>query len=141
MSEVRQTITGEALAEVTRRLVQLHKEYYGKGPSRAKAYLVNDTVLCLLEGGFTMVERTLIERGEADSVRNMRRSFQAAMEHEFTQTIEDALGRRVIAYMSQVHSNPDISAELFVMEASGDIGANGDVEALALEHKVVAEPA
>jgi uncharacterized protein YbcI len=141
MSEVRQTITGEALAEVTRRLVQLHKEYYGKGPTRAKAYLVNDTVLCLLEGGFTMVERTLIEHGEADSVRNMRRSFQVAMEHEFTQTIEDALGRRVIAYMSQVHSNPDISAELFVMEALGDIGANGDVEALALEHAVVPEPA
>lgn len=133
MSELRETVPGEALADITTRLVGLHKQYYGKGPTKAKAYFLNDTVLCLLEGGFTVVERVLIERGEGDSVRDMRRSFQAAMEGEFTRTVEEVLHRRVIAYMSQVHADPDISAELFVVEP-----LKHD-EPIALQHEVIAE--
>ena len=49
-------------------------------------------------------------------MHDIRHSFQAAMEERFTNVVEDALGRKVIAYMSQVHSDPDISAELFVLE-------------------------
>jgi uncharacterized protein YbcI len=46
----------------------------------------------------------------------MRRSFQQAMEEEFTKIVEHAIGRRVIAYMSQVHEGPDMAAEIFVLE-------------------------
>ena len=105
-----------ALAEITRGLVQLHSEYYGKGPTKAKTYMVNDTVICLLEGGFTTVERTLIEGGDSDAVHDIRLSFQRAMEAPFREVVENALGRRVIAYMSQINHDPDIAAELFVLE-------------------------
>jgi uncharacterized protein YbcI len=66
-----------AAATVSRALVSLHKQFYGKGPVRAKTHLVNDTVLCDLEGGFTVVERTLIEVGRAPAVHDIRTSFQA----------------------------------------------------------------
>jgi uncharacterized protein YbcI len=105
-----------ALAEISEALVTLHREYYGKGPTKAKTFLMNDTVLCMLRGGFTVVEKTLIDSGRQQAVHDIRHSFQAAMEEQFTNVVENALGRKVIAYMSQVHSDPDISAELFVLE-------------------------
>jgi uncharacterized protein YbcI len=106
----------DAAAAVSRELVSLHKQFYGKGPVRAKTFLVDDTVLCILEGGFTVVERTLIEVGRAGAVHEIRTSFQAAMRDQFTQVVEAALGRRVRAYMSQVHTDPDVAVELFLLE-------------------------
>jgi uncharacterized protein YbcI len=111
---------GEGLAEITSALISLHKEFYGKGPVKAKSFLVNDTAICVLEGGFTIVERTLIEAGEATAVHDIRRRFQAVMKAQFTGVVEQALGRRVRAYMSQVHTDPDIAIEMFMLEPTGE---------------------
>jgi uncharacterized protein YbcI len=113
------TTLGEGLAQITSALVSLHKEFYGKGPVKAKSYLVNDTAICVLEGGFTIVERTLVEAGEASAVHDIRRRFQAVMKEQFTGVVEEALGRRVRAYMSQVHTDPDIAVEMFMLEPTG----------------------
>ena len=113
---------GVELAEVTKGMVSLHRRFYGKGPTRAKTYALNDTVICVLEGGFTTVERTLIDEHDVEAVLQVRRSFQAAMETNFTEVVEKALGRKVIAYMSQIHANPDLAVELFVLEPADDKG-------------------
>jgi uncharacterized protein YbcI len=107
---------GETLAQISTGLVQLHSRYYGKGPTKAKTHQVNDTVVSILRGGFTRVERTLIDTGEVESVYQMRRSFQQAMEDQFRQIVEDATGRNVIAYMSSINIDPDLAVELFVLE-------------------------
>jgi uncharacterized protein YbcI len=104
------------LAQISTRLVQLHSQFYGKGPTKAKTHMVNDTVVSILRGGFTTVERTLLDTGEADSVYEVRRTFQSVMEGEFRQVVEEATGRKVIAYMSNVHFDPDLAVELFVLE-------------------------
>jgi uncharacterized protein YbcI len=104
------------LAEISTGLVQLHSRYYGKGPTKAKTHMVNDTVVCILRGGFTTVERTLVETGEVESVYQMRRSFQQVMEDEFRRVVEGATGRKVIAYMSSIHVDPDLAVEIFVLE-------------------------
>ena len=78
--------------------------------------MLNDTVICLLEGGFTTVERTLIADGNSDAVHDIRRSFQMTMEKPFKDVVEGASDRRVLAYMSQIHTSPDIAVELFVLE-------------------------
>ena len=57
-ADAEQPSHGEGLARITSSLVSLHKEFYGRGPVKAKSFLVNDTVICVLEGGFTIVERT-----------------------------------------------------------------------------------
>jgi uncharacterized protein YbcI len=111
---------GEGLARITSALVSLHKEFYGRGPVKAKTFLVNDTVICVLEGGFTIVERTLIDAGEASAVHDIRRRFQAVMKAQFSGVVEEALGRTVRAYMSQVHTDPDIAVELFMLEPTGE---------------------
>jgi uncharacterized protein YbcI len=108
--------SGETLAQISTGLVQLHSRYYGKGPTKAKTHLVNDTVISILRGGFTTVERTLIDQGNVDAVYSMRRSFQMAMEEQFTTVVQEATGRKVIAYMSQIHQDPDLAVEIFVLE-------------------------
>lgn len=109
-------IRGEALAQISTELVQLHSRYYGKGPTKAKTYMVNDTVICMLKEGFTTVEETLIEEGKIDSVYQMRRTFQDVMEEQFKGVVERATGRKVIAYLSQIHHDPAMAVELFVLE-------------------------
>ena len=107
---------GVELAEVTKGMVSLHRRFYGKGPTKARTHMVDDTVVCILEGGFTTVERTLIDEHDVDAVLKVRRSFQAAMESNFTEVIEGVLGRKVIAYMSEIHADPDLAVEIFVLE-------------------------
>jgi uncharacterized protein YbcI len=90
--------------------------------------------MCMLKGGFTTVERTLIDEDRSEDVERIRRSFQRAMEGRFTEVVEDATGRTVIAYMSQVHTNPDMAIEVFVLEAEADVVG-------AYEHEVAEEAA
>ena len=104
------------LAQISVGLVQLHSRFYGKGPTKAKTHMVNDTVICILRGGFTTVERTLLDTGEIESVFQMRRSFQTAMEDEFRRIVEEATQRKVIAYISSIHVDPDLAVEFFVLE-------------------------
>jgi uncharacterized protein YbcI len=107
---------GETLAAISRGIVQLHRQYYGKGPTKAKTYAMNDTLVCMLSGGFTTAEQTLIREGKSEDVESLRRSFQRTMKGRFTAVVEEATGRTVVAYMSQVHTSPNLAVELFVLE-------------------------
>jgi uncharacterized protein YbcI len=114
------TTEAGALSEVTRDLARLHTEYYGKGPTKARSYMISDTLISILEGGFTTVEATLIDDGQSEAVHSMRRSFQIAMEDRFRAVVEKATGRKVIAYMSQIHTGPDMAVELFVLDSASE---------------------
>ena len=117
------------LAGITRDLVRLHHDYYGKGPTKARSYMVNDTLISILEGGFTTVESTLIAEGKSDAVHSMRRSFQMAMEERFRSVVEKGTGRKVVAYMSQIHTDPDLAVELFVLDpAREDVVAEHEID-------------
>jgi uncharacterized protein YbcI len=108
---------GEELAEITNGIVKLFSEYYGRGPTRAKSYLLDDAyVVTVLRDTLTTVERTLAEAGHGDQVRSVRLTFQEAMAQEFMGVVEQALGRRVAAYHSQLLIDADLGFELFVLE-------------------------
>jgi uncharacterized protein YbcI len=104
------------LARISTRIVQLHKEYYGRGPERAKTYFQDDLVVVLMRGGFTKVEETLLQEGRGDSVIQQRRDFQEAMRARFRQVIEEELGRKVAGFMSGSHQHPDLLGEIFILE-------------------------
>ena len=106
------------LANISRRIVQLHKEFYGKGPTKAKTYYHDDLVVVLMRGGFTRVEETLLQSGRGDAVKQQRAEFQQAMREPFTKVIEEETGRKVVAFMSTSHQHPDMLGELFVLEAA-----------------------
>jgi len=110
---------GEALAAISDGLTHLHMRFYGRGPTKAKTHFVDDLVVCVLWNGFTTVEETLVERGEGAAVEVFRRTFQETMEEQFTAVVEKATGREVRAYMSQVHVNPPVAVELFMLDPNG----------------------
>ena len=109
---------GDVLTAVSEGMVGLLKEFYGRGPSRAKTYYEDDLVVCLLRGGFTRVEQTLLEGGRGASVIQQRMEFQELMRERFETVIEQATGRRVIGFMSGNQQDPDIMCEVFVLSGT-----------------------
>lgn len=109
-------LSGDVLASITDGLVALHTRFYGKGPTAAKTYCMDDAVVTFLWDGFTKVEETLIATGRGEAVADLRRNFQAAMENEFKAVIETATGRKINAYLSQVNISPNMAVEIFLLE-------------------------
>jgi uncharacterized protein YbcI len=104
-------------AAISNQIVRLHAEYYGRGPTKAKTYIVDDLVVVVLEETFTTVERTLIGRGEVDAIKEIRRRFQQTMKAAFTDVIETVTGRTVRAFMSETDLGTDTSVELFLLDS------------------------
>lgn len=108
--------SGEQLGEISRALVQLYKDCYGKGPTRARAYMAGDLLVCLLEGGFLAGEKTLREAGRGAAVSDNREVMQEVLRERFIDTIEDITERKVITFISGVDVQTETNAELFVLE-------------------------
>jgi uncharacterized protein YbcI len=117
MTNTAQDLEGPILAEVSRRLVQLHKESYGRGPTKARSFISEDVLVCMLEGGFLPVERTLRDHGHAELVTNSREAMQDVLREQFVTTIEEVTGRRVVAFMSATDEQNELSTEVFVLES------------------------
>ena len=96
-------------------MVALLKDYYGVGPTQAKTYYHDDLVVCLMRGGFTRVERTLLEGGRTAAVIQQRMEFQDVMRERFVAVVEAATGRRVVGFMSGNQQDPDMICEVFVL--------------------------
>jgi uncharacterized protein YbcI len=106
---------GDMLTAISDGMVGLLKEFYGRGPTRTKTYFEDDLVVCLLRGGFSRVEQTLLEGGRGSSVIQQRMDFQDLMRERFEGVIEDATGRHVIGFMSGNQQDPDIMCEVFIL--------------------------
>lgn len=107
--------SGDVRTAISEGLVALLKEYYGRGPDRAKTYVTGDLVVCVLRGGFTPVEQTLLEGGHGDEVIRQRMAFQDIMRDRFEQVVEAATGRKVVGFMSGNQQDPDMICEVFVL--------------------------
>jgi uncharacterized protein YbcI len=106
---------GDVLSAISDGMVALLKEYYGHGPSRTKSYYSDDLVVCILRGGFTRVEQTLLDAGRGPAVIQQRMEFQELMRERFEAVVERATGRRVIGFMSGNQQSPDIMCEVFIL--------------------------
>ena len=106
---------GDVLTAISDGIVALLKEFYGRGPTRTKTYYQDDLVVCLLRGGFTRVEQTLLEGGRGPAVIQQRMEFQEMMRARFEAVIERATGRQVIGFMSGNQQHPDIMCEVFIL--------------------------
>jgi uncharacterized protein YbcI len=109
---------GDVLTAISDGMVALLKEFYGRGPARTKSYFEDDLVVCLLRGGFSRVEQTLLEGGRGAGVIQQRMEFQDLMRERFNAVIEAATGRRVIGFMSGNQQDPDIMCEVFILSGT-----------------------
>jgi uncharacterized protein YbcI len=111
-----QLLGGRLLAEITDRLVLLIREHYGRGPVKAKTYVLDNLIVCVLSDGYIALEKTMMEGGERERVLEMRRGFQRLMKTRYSEMIEELTGRKVLAFLSQTHVEPDLSVEMFLMD-------------------------
>jgi uncharacterized protein YbcI len=108
--------TGPMRAKLANAMVGMKKEHYGRGPTAAKAWILDDYVFVALEGGLTRNEETLLAAGEHDLVRTYRLAFQDAVTATATAAVEEITGRKVATYHSQIVFDPARTFEIFVLE-------------------------
>ena len=110
--------SGDVRTAISDGIVALLKEFYGRGPEKTKTYVHDDLVVCLLRGGFTRVEQTLLEGGHSEDVIRQRMAFQQVMRDRFEHVVESATGREVVGFMSGNQQEPDMICEVFVLAAN-----------------------
>lgn len=115
---------GEVLASISTQIVQLLRDAVGKGPTRCKTHWAgSDVLLVVLGGGYLTSEQTLYAAGRAADVRAGRQALQDVLEERMRAVVEQHVGRRVVAFMSAQHQDPDLQVEIFVLEPqSGEAG-------------------
>jgi uncharacterized protein YbcI len=104
-------------AEVSRLVVRTLHEYSGRGPTKARTTIDRDLVVCVIGDTLTRAERTLAEAGHADQVLASRKLLQDVMRPELTSEMERLMERKVVAFISNNHIDPDLATETFILEA------------------------
>ena len=108
---------GQLLSAISTRIVGILRDHYGRGPMKAKTYALDDIVVCVMRGsGFTAIEQTMMDSGEPDRVVAMREDFQRVMAERYKETIEELTDRKVLAFLSQAHVEPDLTLEIFFVD-------------------------
>jgi uncharacterized protein YbcI len=129
-----QTKLANDMAAVSRAMVSLHKEQFGRGPMRAHSHFCGrDALLCVLENALLPAEQKMVELGEAQRVRESRIAFQVATAAEFIAAVEQIVYRKVSAFASAVDPENDVVFENFAFEPLG-------TEELGDDLRIPAEP-
>ena len=108
------------LARISNEMVRAQKQFFGKGPTQAKSYMLDDFLLIVMRGGLTTAEKTMLEFGQPDQVRQFRQLFENEMTDRLTDMVERLTGRKVATYQSQIMFDPDLVVEMFVFDSAGD---------------------
>jgi uncharacterized protein YbcI len=120
-------VSGSKAAAISNHVVRTMSEYTGRGPTKSRTYLNHDLVTVVLQDTLTRGERSLVGDGLDELVLTMRKAFQDTMRHELIGGVEQILGRKVIAFMSDNHIEPDVAAEIFLLApADADADPHGD---------------
>jgi uncharacterized protein YbcI len=108
---------GHLLSAISNSIVRILRERYGRGPMKAKTYALDDIIVVVLRaGGFTAAEQTMIASGEPERVVAMREDFQRVMAEDYKNTIEELTDRRVLAFLSNAHVEPELTLEVFFVD-------------------------
>jgi len=108
---------GHLLAAISTSIVGILRDHYGRGPMKAKTYALDDIIVVVMRGsGFTPLEQTIMDSGQPERVVSMREDFQSVMAERYKRTIEVLTRRKVLAFLSQAHVEPDITMEIFFID-------------------------
>lgn len=111
------------LVQIANGMARAQKEFFGKGPNHAKAYMLDDMLFIVMRGSLTTAEQTMLDFGEVDQVRQFRQLFENRMTERLTGMIEDLTGRKVLTYQSQIMFDPDVVVEMFMFDSDGSPAA------------------
>jgi uncharacterized protein YbcI len=110
------TATGRLAADISNAVVQCTREYTGRGPTQARTVITDAIIVVSMQDTLTKGERSLADSGKGQMVLDIRRCFQTTMREAYVASIEDLTGRKVAAFMSDNHIDPDMAVEIFVLQ-------------------------
>lgn len=113
---VKQLSGGELNAAVTREVVRIHTAAIGRGPRKSYSFHSGDTLITVLLDVLTRAEQNLVAYDEGDAVLAMRRLSQRAMADEMKAAVARLTGRKVLAFMSDNHLDPDMAVQVFILD-------------------------
>jgi uncharacterized protein YbcI len=122
MAPIERQVDGSVLASISRAVVRIVHEYTGRGPTKARTSIRDEIVVVMLQETLLKAEQTLIRDGKDRAVVEMRRTFQQTMREDLAAAVEKFAERKVIAFMSDSHLDPDYSVELFVLAPEASAG-------------------
>jgi uncharacterized protein YbcI len=108
------------LARISTEVVRTLKDSFGKGPLKAKSYMLDDFLIVVMRGGVTVAEQTMLDRDHGDLVREFRQTYQNEMGDELVAKVEVLTGRKVVNYQSQILFEPHIVVEIFFFDDTAD---------------------
>jgi uncharacterized protein YbcI len=103
-------------AKISDEIVRLFAAHTGHGATRAWTTLDDDLIVCVLQDVLSKGEQNLVRSGERETVLRTRSAYQEMMEREAVAAVEQLSGRRVKAFTSANHLEPDLAVEVFVLE-------------------------
>ncbi len=109
------SLGGSKLAAISNHVVRVVSEYTGRGPTKARSYLNENIVTVVLQDTLTKGERSLVSDGLDDLVLTMRKAYQGTMREDLIAGIEEILGSKVTAFLSDNHISPDVAVEVFLL--------------------------
>ncbi|MEA2158941.1 MAG: hypothetical protein QOD66_1321 [Solirubrobacteraceae bacterium] len=112
-------------AAISNSMVSLLHQYTGRGPTRARTTIGEDVIVCVMGATLTKGEKTLAQAGKSEIVLQSRRAFQEAFRADAITAVQEISHRRVVAFMSNNHIDPDLAVEVFVLEPVTDVLHNG----------------
>jgi uncharacterized protein YbcI len=118
--------TGQTAAKISNAVVQLLHEYTGRGPTKAKTRISEDLITVVLADTLTRAERNLVTAGNGKMVIEVRKEFQRVMRKDYVDAVEGLTDRKVIAFMSDNHIDPDIAIESFVLEPLEELAGSAE---------------
>ena len=127
------------LSRISNEMVRAQKQFFGKGPTQAKSYILDDLLIIVMRGGLTTAEKTMLEFGQPDQVRQFRQLFENEMTGRLTEMIEQLTGRKVLTYQSQIMFDPDLVVEMFVFDSDAGTAARKATAAGQIEDGAIGE--
>ncbi|MGP0033518.1 MAG: Na-translocating system protein MpsC family protein [Solirubrobacteraceae bacterium] len=106
----------ELSAALANEIVALMADYTGRGSPKSRCYVHENLIVCVLHDSLTKGELSLVNDGKEEAVLAIRRTYQESMRTELIEIVERLTGRKVSAFMSSNHVNPDVAIESFVLE-------------------------
>lgn len=133
MSTIPSSTKGSIASAISSAVVQLMREYTGRGPTKARTYINEDLITVVLQDTLTMGERSLVRDGEIELVLTSRKAFQRTMGVQLIAAVEANSGRSVLAFLSDNHIDPDVAVESFVLHPKSEREAENSENGTASE--------
>jgi uncharacterized protein YbcI len=109
-------VIGDVTSAISDAMASLVSRHTGRGATSSWTTFNRDLIVCVMADALTKGEKSLVYHGRPEAVLRIRRAYQETMAREATGIVEELSGRRVTAFMSNNHIDPDLAVEIFILE-------------------------